>query len=213
MAEKIELVGSIREGRGKGFSRKLRQKGLIPGVVYGPKAKSIAITLPVKDVLSILKLPDFETELISLKLDGADEVSVLVKEAQFDHLGQKLLHIDLLRVDAKTEVQVEVPIVCVGTAEGVKMGGILQLSMRQAKIRCLPKDLIHQIEVEVTPLGVGDSLHVRDLKVPEGVHILEEPARTVVSILAKKGKAVEEVEEEEAEEAKPDEKTAGPKSE
>ena len=204
MAENLKLSASSREWRGKSSATKMRQRGLIPGVVYGREMESVPVSVTAGDLAPILRLSDYETELIDMRIDNGKSMDVLVKEAQFDHIGERLLHIDFFRVIRGTKLIVDVPIVLVGTAQGVKMGGMLQHNMRIAKIRCLPRDLIHQIEVDVAALMVGDSVHIRDLLVPDTIEITEEPQRTVVTILAKKGEEVAKVEEE-AEEAEAEE--------
>jgi len=204
VAENLKLSASSRDWRGKSRATKMRQRGLIPGVVYGREMEAVPVSVTAGDLAPILRLSDYETELIDMRIDNGKSMDVLVKEAQFDHIGERLLHIDFFRVIRGTKLIVDVPIVLVGTAQGVKMGGMLQHNMRIAKIRCLPRDLIHQIEVDVAALMVGDSVHIRDLLVPDTIEITEEPQRTVVTILAKKGEEVEKVEEE-AEEAEAEE--------
>jgi len=199
VAENLKLSASSRDCRGKGSARKMRQKGVIPGVVYGRKMEPIPVSIAASALALILQLGDYETELIDLSIDDGNPLDVLVKEAQFDHIGERLLHIDFFRILKGTKLTVDVPIVIVGIAPGVKMGGMLQHNMRIAKIRCLPKDLIHEIEVDVSALEVGDSVHIRDIAVPDTIEILEELQRTIVTILAKKGEEVAEVEEEEEE--------------
>lgn len=200
MAEKMKLSASSRDWGGKGSARKMRQRGLIPGVVYGRGMDSIPVVVTASDLVPLLRLPDYESELIDFKVDDGEDMDVLVKEAQLDHIGERLLHIDFFRIMRGEKLVVEVPIVVLGTAEGVKMGGILQNNTRTVKIRCLPKDLIHDLKVDVSALMVGDSIHIRDIDVPDTIEILEEPQRTVMTVLAKK---IEEVEapEEEVEEA------------
>lgn len=198
MADNLSLSASRRETRGKGNSRKMRRAGFVPGVVYGREMAPITISVPARELLHILRLPDFETELIDMKIDDGDSMDVLIKEAQLDHVGQRLLHIDFFRIRRGQKVIVDVPIVTAGIAVGVKAGGLLQHNMRMAKIRCLPRNLIHEIEVDITSLELGDSVHVRDLDLPEGIEILEEQRRTVVTILARKGKEDELEKEEEA---------------
>ena len=205
VAENLKLSASSRDCKSKRGARKLRQRGVIPGVVYGREMEPIPLSVLAGDLAPILRLPDYETKLIDMSVDSGESMDVLVKEAQFDHIGERLLHIDFFRILKGTKLIVDVPIVSVGTAEGVKIGGMLQHNMRIAKIRCLPKDLIHQIEVDVSELMVGDSIHIRDLSVPDTIEILEEPQRTVVTILARRGEEVAKVEEEEAEEAEKEE--------
>jgi len=199
VAERLKLSASSRDWGGKGSARKMRQQGLIPGVVYGRGMDSIPVVVTASDLVPLLRQSDYESELIDFRVDDGEYMDVLVKEAQFDHIGDRLLHIDFFRIMRGEKLVVEVPIVVLGTAEGVKMGGILQHSTRTAKIRCLPKDIIHDLEVDVSALMVGDSVHIRDLDVPDTIEILEEPQRTVVTILAKK--VEEKAPEEEVEEA------------
>jgi len=135
-------------------------------------------------------------------VDNKESMDVLVKEAQFDHIGERLLHIDFFRIVKGTKLVVDVSIITVGMPQGVKMGGMLQHNMRIAKIRCLPRHLIHQIEVDVSGLAIGDSIHVKDLSVPDTIEILEEAHRTVLTILARRGEEIAKVEEEEAEAGK-----------
>ena len=202
MAENLKLSASARDCRGKNAMRKMRQRGLIPGVVYGREMESIPIYVAASDMAPVLRRPDYETELIDMSVDNKESMDVLVKEAQFDHIGERLLHIDFFRIVRGTKLVVDVSIVSVGTAQGVKMGGMLQHNMRIAKIRCLPRHLIHQIEVDVSGLAIGDSIHVRDLSVPDTIEILEEEHRTVLTILARRGEEIAKVEEEEAEAGK-----------
>ncbi|RLC48616.1 MAG: 50S ribosomal protein L25 [Candidatus Coatesbacteria bacterium] len=202
MAERLKLSASSRSWGGKGRARRMRQQGLIPGVVYGRGMDSIPVVVAERDLSQLFQLTDYESELIDLRVDDGDPMDVLVKETQFDHIGERLLHIDFFRITRGEKLDVEVPIVVLGTAEGVKMGGILQNNMRAVKIRCLPKDLIHELRIDVSALGVGDSIHIRDLNVPDTIEILEEPQRTVVTVLAKK------VEEKAPEEEAPEEEAA-----
>lgn len=202
MAENLKLCASARDCRGKNAMRKMRQRGLIPGVVYGREMESIPIYVAASDMAPVLRRPDYETELIDMSVDNKESMDVLVKEAQFDHIGERLLHIDFFRIVRGTKLVVDVSIVSVGVAQGVKMGGMLQHNMRIAKIRCLPRHLIHQIEVDVSGLAIGDSIHVRDLSVPDTIEILEEEHRTVLTILARRGEEIAKVEEEEAEAGK-----------
>ncbi|MBN1593321.1 MAG: 50S ribosomal protein L25 [Candidatus Coatesbacteria bacterium] len=187
MAENLRLNASLREGRGKSCVRKMRQNGLIPGVVYGRRMDPIPVSIVASELAPILRLSDYETELIDLNVDNNEPMDVLVKEAQFDHVGTELLHIDFFRIIRGTKLTLDVPVVVHGTAPGVKAGGMLQHNMRIAKIKCLPRNLIHEIAVDISVLEIGDSIHVRDLAVPETIEILEEPQRTVVTVLARKG--------------------------
>ena len=200
MGKNLRLNASARAETGGGVSRKLRRHGKMPGVVYGPDMETVPIVFETNEMMHILRMPEYETELVSIKIGDSEPVDVLIKDARYHHIGLKLLHVDFYRIKRGSKVTVDVPLVMQGLAIGVKMGGILQVNMRLIKIRSLPRDLIHEIIVDVSEMDVGDSKHIGDLDVPETIEVLEEERRTI----AKKAEE-EEKEEEELEEAEEDE--------
>jgi large subunit ribosomal protein L25 len=120
--------------------------------------------------------------LLELDISGEKE-NVLIKDVQYDPFGQKILHADLARVDLNERVKVTVPIVLTGTAAGASEGGVLQQTVAEARIECVVVSIPEDIRVRVNDMKVGDSLHMRDLKLPEGATLLEDPETVVVSVV------------------------------
>ncbi len=213
MAEN-ELNIELRDGRGKGAARKLRAAGRIPAICYGAsdEARAVALDPRVLDRLIKTSAAGINT-LFDLKGGGAlDGKRVLVKEIQRDPVTGAALHADLYAVDLDREVEVSVPYHLTGTAQGVKMGGIVDHALREVEISCLPRWIPEEIRVDISQLEIGDSLHVRDIPLPENVTLVSDPDLSVVSIVAPT--AVEEGLVPEGEEAvAPEEPTEGAEAE
>jgi large subunit ribosomal protein L25 len=181
-----ELAVEVREGNGKGIARKLRASGRIPGVCYGGSEgpRSIHLDPHVLDRVITRSAAGVNT-LIDLKGGGLDGKVVLVKELQRDPVKGTLLHADLYAIDVDKTVEVEVPIHLSGTPVGVELGGgILEHSLRELELECLPRAIPEEIRADVSGLQLGDSLHVRDLVLPEGVTLVSDPDLSVVSVVA-----------------------------
>jgi large subunit ribosomal protein L25 len=183
-----ELVVQLREGAGKGVARKLRAAGRIPGVCYGPSAPSVGITLDPRLLERLLASSSAGMNtLIDLHVEGGGEYDgkpMLVKELQRDPVTGRLLHADLYALDLQQEIQVSVPIQVVGTAEGIKMGGILDQTLREIELECMPAAIPQGIPVDVSHLEIGQSLHVRDLELPGNVTLISDPDLAVVLVAA-----------------------------
>jgi large subunit ribosomal protein L25 len=206
-----ELAVEIRDGSGKGAARKLRAKGRIPGICYGGGAAPQPIHLdPLALNRVIMRSAAGVNTLIDLKGGGLDGKVVLVKELQRDPVKGTLLHADLYSVDVDRTVEVEVPIHLFGTPVGVKLGGgILEHSLRELHLECLPRAIPEEINADVSSLELGDSLHVRDLVLPEGVTLLSDPDLSVVSVVAPRAEEEPTVEAEGAAEDAGDEPKEG----
>ncbi len=179
----------LREGRGKGVARKLRAAGRIPGICYRRNAESIAVSLDPSELDRVLrKASSGINTLLDLKVAGGgdfDGRQVLVKELQRDPISGAYLHADLYAVDLKQTIHVSIPIQIKGSAIGVTLGGgILDHATRELDVECLPNAIPEDIAVDVSELEIGDSIHVRDLEVAEGVEILNDPDVSVVSVVA-----------------------------
>ncbi len=201
-----KLKAEYRQGTGKSVTRKLRAQGKIPAILYGAGEENRLLVLDAHDTDVFLKHQAGESPVVSLEIDG-ETVDVIIKEVQRDPVFGKLLHVDFQILHKGEKVIVEVPVVVKGEAVGIKKGGVLEQVIREVEVRAIPSKLPRAIEVDVSHLDIGDAIHVRDLKVEEGVEILEDPEQTVVTILAPK-----KVEEEKpaAEEAPPAEGEAAP---
>lgn len=197
LQERIQV--QRREKLGKGPARALRRQGLIPGIVYGRNFGPIPIQVERKEVQRLLKHESVESMLIKMQLDGQEEL-VIIKEIQRHPVTYDILHVDFMRVSMDEPIDVRVPITLVGEPAGVKEGGILEFLHRELEIRCLPTEIPEHIEVDVSELGIGDSIKVEDLKLPEGIKVLDEPS-TVIAVVAAPVVVEEEEVAEEAEAA------------
>jgi large subunit ribosomal protein L25 len=179
----------LRENQGKGVARKLRAAGRIPGVCYRRNAESVAVSLDPRELdLLLRKASSGINTLIDLKVAGGgdfDGRQVLVKELQRDPISGAFLHADLYAVDLLQAIHVSVPVHLKGTAIGVSLGGgIMDQATRELDVECLPNAIPEEFAIDVSKLEIGDSLHVRDLEVPEGVEILNDLDVSIVSVVA-----------------------------
>lgn len=208
--ERPVLKAEIREGTGKGVARKLRARGLIPAVFYGAHTPTLPLVVDPKELLGTLQTEAGGNVLIDLEIEKGDQSErkvVMVKELQFDPLQKRTLHADFYEVAMDVMVTVEVPIQLVGKPEGTKMGGILEQIRRVIEIQCLPGDIPKNIEVDVSALKIGDSIHVNDLQI-EKAKIISDTNFTIATVVppVAEEKKVEEVAPEAAEAAEAKEK-------
>jgi len=181
-----QLEIQVRDQRGKGAARKLRAKGQIPAVCYG-RGEPVSVSLDPRALDRLLKTSDAGMNtLIDLRGHaGLEGRTVLLKEVQRDPVTGKALHADLYTLDLTRTVQVSVPLHLTGKATGVELqGGILDHSLRELELECLPTAIPKELRLDVSGLEVGDSLHVRDISLPEGVVLLSDPNLSVVSVVA-----------------------------
>ncbi|HEY7894178.1 MAG TPA: 50S ribosomal protein L25 [Gemmatimonadaceae bacterium] len=173
------LSASKRSDTGKGAARKLRAAQMIPGVIYGHNREPLALSMSTRDLDRLLERIAAETTVVELTIDGT-MARTLIREIQRHPFKREVLHIDFLELVAGEKVTVDLPIVLVGTPEGVRSsGGILDQILREISIEVDPVNMPTHIELDVSALGINDSLHVSDLKVPEGVEVLVDAEATV----------------------------------
>ena len=186
MAENALQI-QVRDASGKGVARKLRAAGRIPGVVYGRRQAAVPISLDPKLLRRVLTRSEAGLNtLFELEVEGGGALQgtpVLVRDLQRDPVKGDYLHADLLAVDLRQKLQVAVPIHLTGKARGVEFGGILDHSLRELELLCLPTAIPKEIQVDVTELEVGASLHVRDLVLPQGVELRSDGDLSVVSVV------------------------------
>lgn len=191
--EKVIIEANERKTINKRSRNNLRNEGRVPGVLYGSRMEPIPIDVTRLKINPLVFTA--KTNLISLKLDGHEEYECVIKDVQFDPVSDEVLHFDLIGLTRGEKIQLEVPIKLLGNAVGVKEGGLLQESMHKLSIECLPKDIPQLLELEVTELNIGDSIHVSDLNF-ENITILNPENTIVVSVVLPKVEIeVEEVEE------------------
>ena len=183
--ERPVLTAEIREGVGKEKAKKLRAKGLIPAIFYGPKSQTISLVIDSKELAKALQTEAGENVLIDLDIrKGAqsDRKVVMLKDIQIDPLQRKTLHTDFYEVAMDEMVIVEVPVHLMGKPEGTKVGGILEQVRRVIQIQCFPADIPKSIDVDVSPLKIGDSIHVQDIKV-EKAKIISDTNFTIATVV------------------------------
>jgi len=187
----VTLSAEIRTRLGKGGARQLRRVGKIPAILYGGTEPPIPIAVEKARVLEIFRKYG-HTSIFSLALDGTT-VPVIIKDWQLDPITGVLLHVDFLRVDLNRPTRVKVPVELVGEAIGVRQGGLLEFATHELEIECLPTEIPTHLPVDVSALEIGDHIAVKDLRVGDRIRILDDPERVIVSVLAPRVAAEEEV--------------------
>jgi large subunit ribosomal protein L25 len=183
----------MRTDSGKGAARRLREEGLIPGVIYGMKKDVTPVKLSAHDVMMIAKQGNFYSSVLDIELDGKKE-QVLPRELQRHPVTGQYLHLDMLRFDANRRIVIEVPVSIIDEdkAPGIKEGGVLQTVRNVIEVRCLASKIPSEIEISVEGFGIGDSVHFSSVKLPEGVELTTEEDFTIASIVAVRQEAEED---------------------
>lgn len=201
--ELIELNTNIRTTTGNGPARRLRQAGQIPAVLYGPETESVLLSVNISDIERVLKTGRIGQVLINLVIPNNGETStktVMVKELQIHPVSRNFLHIDFYEITMDRKIIVNVPVTTTGKSKGVEIGGILQIIRRELEVQCLPLNVPESIEIDITDLEIGDSIHVADIPRQTDVEFLGDENFTVVTVISPKIEEEVEPEEEEAEE-------------
>lgn len=181
----------LREKVGKGIARKLRANGRVPGVVYGKGVEPVAVSVDAKELAGAIVGEGGRNNLITLQGVGSlNGNTVIVADLQKAALKGTYVSVDLHKINMDEKVRVHVPVAVVGTAAGVKEGGMLDVVMHSLDLECLPTQIPEHVEVDVTDLAIGHAIHVGELALPAGVKALDDPKATIVSI---HGKAKEPV--------------------
>jgi large subunit ribosomal protein L25 len=175
----LAISASKREP-GRKIAKEARRNGSVPGVAYSKNFEPVHFTIPALNLRPVVYTA--EAKLIQLDVDGV-KMDCILKDVTFDPITDAVLHVDFLRVVAGEVVNVEIPIHIVGTADGVRSGGVLEMYMHKLHVRVDPHTMPEHIDVNVTSLAVGSSLHIRDLDTP-GVQILDRADALVVQVAA-----------------------------
>jgi len=202
MENVMTINAETRDNVGKMIAKKLRREGKIPAIIYGGDKESIPISLIVDDVKGILKSEKGENAVLRIHR-GDINVDAMLHDIQYDCLTDRIIHVDLLRIDLEKPVTVSVPIKIEGQAIGVRVeDGIFDFVTREIKIKCLVTQIPNDFDLDVSELHIGQSVKVEDLDIEEEIQLLSDP-NTVICAVSTKAKAevVEEVEEEEEAEA------------
>jgi len=206
--EKTELQATVRKSVGNGPARVLRRAGQIPAVLYGRKIEPVLLSVNTKDLEQILKKGSFGQFILNLVIQNGKKVtkSAIIKELQTHPVSGNLIHIDFYEVDMKRQIKVMVPVVTTGKSAGIEEGGLLNIVRRELEVFCLPGDIPEAIEIDISELGIGDSIHLEDVPLGENVEVAADVNYTVVTVLSPK--VEEEVVEEEEEELEGEEEGA-----
>ena len=183
MAKQVKLTALARTQVGRTAVKKIKAAGRVPAVIYGAKQPPQALHVGAKEITALLAHAIGENILVELEIDtdGAKQTRLaLIQEVQHETIGRKIMHIDFHTVDQNETLTASIPIEPFGEANGVKnFGGLLEQSLRELEVECLPKDLPELITVDVSALNVGDALHVKDIVLPAGVTAVDDAELTV----------------------------------
>jgi large subunit ribosomal protein L25 len=180
----IVVAAENRTETGKNVNRRLRTRGLIPGVLYGAKREAVPLAVSPKEITTILRSKTGENTLFDLEIGGSRR-KVILKEFQIEPIKGNLLHADFYEVALDKPIEVKVHIEVTGIPVGVKVeGGLLDHVTREVEVSCLPADIPEKITIDVSDLGMGKAVRVGDLKVPDKVTMLSEPDLVIVHVVA-----------------------------
>ena len=185
MSQHFSLKAETRMRSGSSDINRMRQEGLLPAVIYGKSREENAnLKVNAREISNLLAQSASENVLVDLEIEGESKKSLaLIKAVQHDYLKDRILHVDFHAVGEDEEISAMVPVDIVGTAPGVKEGGLLEHMVHSIEVTCLPKDLPEGVTVDVSSLHIGESAHVRDIAAPEGVKLGLNPD-VVVALVA-----------------------------
>ena len=179
-----QLSAQARGNGGKGVARKLRGDGRVPAIVYGHGREPQALSINTRELERLLDHISAENTVIDLDIDGKAS-RTLIREIQRHPFKRQILHLDFQELVAGEKVTVSIPIVLTGVPDGVRMdGGILDQTMRELEVEVDPSNIPNHVELDVTKLTIGSSIHVSDLSLPEGVDVLDDPDASVCVVSA-----------------------------
>jgi large subunit ribosomal protein L25 len=203
MISKTELNAQARTETGKEVARRLRADGRIPAVLYGKDMEARSLSLDLQETEHLFRAISVENTILDLVIEGEKTpVQTLVREVQTFPHKPGILHVDFLRIQKGVAVEVDIPVHLEGTPVGVReAGGVLEQMINELRVKCIPSKIPEVVSLDVTGLGIGDSLHVSDVELGEDVDLLADVTRTICNVAVPKViEVVEEVPEEELEE-------------
>jgi large subunit ribosomal protein L25 len=203
--ENFKINSELRDDAGKGIARKIRATGRIPAVLYGHKEQALSITIDEAEMKAILQEHP-ESAIVDLSVGSGEAVNALVREVQRHPASGKLLHVDFQRISQDEQVRVDVPVEVEGDPIGVKeQGGMLEHSTRSVTVLCLPREIPEQITIDVSELGIGDGIKLRDIHERySGIEFVDDEEMLLAAVIPPRIEAVAVEEEEEAAEGEPE---------
>ena len=195
MTANTGLAASRRHETGKGVARRLRAAGQVPAVLYGKDQAPISLTLDAREALSLFHSISVENTIVNVQIDDDKEVlETLVREIQMHPYRPDIVHVDFYCIERGVALEVEIPANYNGTPQGVRDGGVLEVILHEFRVKCIPSKIPESIEIDISHLDIGDSIHVSEVPMDEGVELLTDPGQTACLVSAPR--AEEEVEEE-----------------
>lgn len=189
-----KLIAEPRDGHGKGAARKLRADGKVPGVVYGHGMDPVPVAIDARELFHILHTDAGSNVLIDLQVKK-DHHLTLPREIQRDHIRGQFIHVDFLAVRRDEKITVDVPVELIGESHGVKEGGVVEHHLWEIKLSCFPTDVPDGIEADISALGIGDTLKVGELKIPNDVDLVTDPEASIIAVVPPPILRLEEEEE------------------
>ncbi|MEO7101663.1 MAG: 50S ribosomal protein L25 [Luteolibacter sp.] len=191
MAKKTSLKAALRNRTGSGRLNQMRREGWVPSVIYGKGTENLNLKVDAKTFSDVLAHSSSENIIVNLEIEGQGTRLAFLQSIQHDPLSAKVLHADFRSIDENTPITAHIPTHLNGESAGVKAGGLVEQYVHAIEITCLPNDLPETIEVDISGLQIGDSLHIGDIKYPAGVKATH-AADVVVAHVGKPGAAVSE---------------------
>lgn len=179
----VEIKATRREATGKGVCRQLRLKGQLPAVMYSGGSDAVSLAVEARAIERILNSKQGERSILELDIDGKKQLA-MIREIQEKTMTSSLVHVDFIRISMDHKVQVMVPVHLLGIEEIRKAGGVTQQTLTELDIECLPDRIPEFIEVDLSGKEIGDSVHISDLTMPEGVELLNDPEDVVASLIS-----------------------------
>lgn len=179
------LKVTTRNKTGKQYAKKIRQEGKVPGVIYGHGEKSFGVLIDQKEFLNLIDTTKSESTILEVMIDDKDKVPCIIKSIQRNPLNDRFLNIDFQHIHLSEKITVRVPIILKGEAPGIKQGGVLDHRLHEVEIKCLPDDVLSRIEVDISQLKIGETLHIGYLHFDKVEFLLPKDA-PIVSVLVPK---------------------------
>ena len=198
----IEIKTKIRTTTGNGPARRLRMSGQIPAVLYGPKTETVLLSVNKNDLELLFKKGGIGQVVLNLVIQKNGETTTrpaMIKELQTHPVSRNFIHIDFYEIKMDQKITAKIPVVTTGIAKGIELGGVLQIIRRELEVECLPLEVPESIEIDISDLDVGDSIHVGKIRLESELEFLEDDNYTVVTVLTPKLEEEEPEEEEEVE--------------
>lgn len=188
--KELKLKATVREGRGKGFAKKLRRGGEIPCIVYGHGEDAISVSIVRKDFEDLMKKNPSGVGVVNLEIKGQETMWSIIRDIQRDSISEEVLHVDFHHLHKGEKITVDVPVKALGTPIGEKEGGILEQVTHEIRVRVLPSKITSVYEIDVSHLTIGETIHIRDINIGEA-ELEDNPDRTVFHIVTPR--VIEEV--------------------